>query len=238
MIEATNNVIVGAGGLDFQLPANDTPIEETVDTIQELYRQGKFKRFGLSNFLPDDVRKIHAYAKSTGGVLPTTYQGHYNAFARTIEKDLFPLLRQLGIAFYAYSPLAGGFFAKDPEEVASKSGSGRFDLSTPSGQMYDVLYNKASTVEGLREWKKLAEKIGISSVALAYRWVVFHSHLDGGKGDAVIIGASRPAQLEQTLKVLEDGPLDEETVRRVEELWKLVEAEAPLDNYNDYVVNL
>ncbi|EKG15313.1 Aldo/keto reductase [Macrophomina phaseolina MS6] len=218
-------------------PDYDTPIEETVDTIQELHRQGKFERFGLSNFLPDDVRKVHAYAKSTGGVVPSVYQGNYNAFARSIENDLFPLLRELGFSFYAYSPLAGGFFAKDPEELASKKAGGRFDSTTLGGQMYNTLYNKPTTINGLRQWRKIAEEAGVSSVTLAYRWAVFHSQLDAQKGDAIIIGASRPAQLDQTIKTLSAGPLKKETVDKIEELWKLVEADAPLDNFHSFAKN-
>lgn len=215
-------------------PDKDTPFEETVDAIQELHRQGKFERFGLSNFLPEDVRKVHAYAKSKGGVVPSVYQGNYNAFARTIEQNLFPVLRELDIAFYAYSPLAGGFFAKHPDDLVGKTANGRFDTSTIGGQMYNTLYNKPSTIEALKQWKKIAEQAGDSSVNLAYRWAVFNSKLDAGLGDAVIIGASRPAQLEQTLSALDAGPLKSETVKQIEELWKLIEKDAPIDNYHSF----
>ncbi|KAH6611689.1 NADP-dependent oxidoreductase domain-containing protein [Boeremia exigua] len=215
-------------------PDNDTPIEETVDAIQALHRQGKFERFGLSNFLPEDVRKIHAYAQSKGGVVPSVYQGNYNAFARTIEDNLFPLLRELGIAFYAYSPLAGGFFAKRPDDLESKKAEGRFDPSTISGQMYNTLYTKPTTIAALRHWNQIAEHAGDSSVNLAYRWAVFNSKLDAGLGDAVILGASRPAQLENTLSALDAGPLKPETVDQIEKLWKLIEKDAPLDNYHSF----
>ncbi|GME24001.1 Aldo/keto reductase [Neofusicoccum parvum] len=215
-------------------PDPDTPIEETVDTIQELHRQGKFARFGLSNFLPEEVQKIHAYAKSKGGVVPTVYQGNYNAVARSIETNLFPVLRDLGIAFYAYSPLAGGLFAKDPDDLANKAASGRFDASTFGGNMYNTLYNKPAIIDGLRRWKEIAKAEGDSSVMLAYRWATFHSALDVSKGDAIIIGASRPAQLEQTLKGLEAGPLKPESVKSIEEVWKLIEKDSPLDNYHSF----
>jgi aflatoxin B1 aldehyde reductase len=216
-------------------PDNDTPIEETVDAIQELHRQGKFERFGLSNFLPDDVRKIHAYARSKGGVVPSVYQGNYNAFARTIEQSLFPILRELGIAFYAYSPLAGGFFAKHPDDLESKKAEGRFDPSTMSGQMYNTMYTKPAVIEALRQWNRIADTAGDSSVNLAYRWAIFHSKLNAGLGDAVILGASRPAQLEKTLSALDAGPLKSETVEQIEQLWKLIEKDAPLDNYHSFV---
>ncbi|KAK0628022.1 Oxidoreductase sirO [Lasiodiplodia hormozganensis] len=218
-------------------PDATTPIEETVDAIQDLHRQGKFARFGLSNFLAADVRRIHAYATKKGGVVPSVYQGNYNAFARATEKELFPVLRELGMSFYAYSPLAGGFFAKDPDALAQKKAEGRFDEgANVHGGMYGALYNKPAMVEALREWRRIAADVeGETSVMLAYRWAVFHSALDAGKGDAIIVGASRPAQLEQTLKGLEAGPLKKETVERIERLWKGIEKDAPLDNFNSFL---
>lgn len=211
-----------------------TPIEETVDTIQEMHRHGKFSRFGLSNFLPEDVEKIYNYAKSTGGVVPSVYQGNYNAFARTIETSLFPVLRKLNMAFYAYSPLAGGFFAKHPSQIEGKSDTGRFDPSTHLGDMYNTLYNRPVMIGALNRWREIASSTGESSVMLAYRWVVFHSALDAHLGDAVILGASRASQLEQTLKGLEAGQLPSETVREIEELWKAIASDAPLDNFHSY----
>ncbi|KAF9693875.1 hypothetical protein EKO04_008547 [Ascochyta lentis] len=237
----TSLSLLGTEKLDIyylHAPDKDTPIEETVDAIQELHRQGKFERFGLSNFLPDDVRKIHAYAQSKSGVVPSVYQGNYNAFARTIERDLFPVLRELSMAFYAYSPIAGGFFAKHPDDLENKKAAGRFDTSTISGQMYNTMYNKPTTIEALRQWRRIAEQAGDSSINMAYRWAVFNSKLDAGAGDAIIIGASRPAQLEQTLSALDAGPLKAETVEQIEELWMLIEKDAPLDNWHSFAKNL
>lgn len=93
--------------------------------VQQLYQLGCFKRFGLSNFLAQDVQKAYDYAKERGYVLPTVYQGNYSPVARLQETLLFPTLRKLGIAFYAYSPLAGGFLTKTAEDI--KQGKGRFN---------------------------------------------------------------------------------------------------------------
>lgn len=210
-------------------PDPSTPIEETIDTLQALHRAGRFRRLGLSNFLAADVRAIHAYASAQGGVVPSVYQGNYNAFARNIEASLFPTLRDLGIAFYAYSPLAGGFFAKDPAQLARGTADGRYAQGSRGGAVYNALYTNPTTIKALGRWRDVAAAAGVSSAMLAYRWVVFHSALDGARGDAVLIGASRPGQLEETLRGLGAGPLGTEVVARVEELWGVVEAEAPSD---------
>ena len=140
------------------------------------------------------------------------------------------MLRKLNIRFYAYSPIAGGFLVRDPDSILA--GEGRFDRSTQIGKIYQKLYNKPSLVKALHEWADIAKDAGISKAALAYRWVEFHGALKAEDGDAMIIG-SRPAQLEETLMALEDGPLDGKIAERVEGVWKMVEHEAPLDNYND-----
>ncbi|SCU91209.1 LANO_0D11056g1_1 [Lachancea nothofagi CBS 11611] len=210
-------------------PDTETPLEETVDAIDALYKQGKFKKFGVSNFTPEDVKKIHAYCVSKNYVKPTVYQGNYNAVARTIETTLFPVLRELGMSLYAYSPIAGGFLAKTPEEV--KEGAGRFDQSTFIGQMYSSLYNRPSIMEALEQWGKIASKAGISNADLAYRWITHHSALKKELGDAVIIGGRSKKTIIQTLDGIHDGPLDTESVAEIEKIWELVKDEAPLNNY-------
>jgi aflatoxin B1 aldehyde reductase len=101
--------------------------------------------------------------------------------------------------------------------------------------MYSTLYAKESLFQALDEWEHIAKDAGISKAALAYRWVLYHSALKKENGDAIIVGARKVPQLEETLEVIEDGPLDAKTVERVEEIWEKVEHEAPLDNYNSYM---
>ena len=212
-------------------PDPETPIEETLETVNELYKEGKFKHFGLSNYPASEVRKIHECAASKGYVLPTVYQGNYNAVSRKIEKDLFPVLRELKIAFYAYSPIAGGFLARTPQEI-EEGAEGRFDKSTQIGQMYHKLYNRPSLVKALGEWGTIAEKAGVTKSALAYRWIEYHSALKREHGDAVIIGGKTAKQVGENLEAIAQGPLSEDVARDIEKLWELVKDEAPIDNYS------
>jgi len=73
------------------------PIEEMLAGVNEVYKEGWFKRFGLSNFLAKDVQKIYDVCQREGYVLPSVYQGDYSAIARKQEEELLPLLRKLGI---------------------------------------------------------------------------------------------------------------------------------------------
>ncbi len=208
-------------------PDPQTPIEETVDTIQELYTAGRFKHFGLSNFTPEEVRKIYDYAASKKYVLPTVYQGNYNPVARDAEGALFPLLRELKIAFYAYSPLAGGFLVKSPEIIQNGKGEGRWDPSSSLGGIYTRMYNKPSLLKALTTWEKIANEAGVSKAALGYRYITYHSFLKPEHNDGIIFAASSLQQLVQTLKSIEEGPLDAAAVKKVDEIWDQVKHEAP-----------
>ena len=193
-------------------------------------------KFGLSNFKADDVKKIYDFAKSRGYVLPTIYQGNYNPVGRHCDTTLFPLLRELQIAFYAYSPLAGGFLVKDPEIFRSGGGQGRWDPNERVGAIYQHQYNKFKLVAALSEWDSIANDAGLSKAALAYRWVTYNSMLKPEFGDGIIIGASRTQQLEQTLHDIEEGPLEASIAKRIDIVWDLVKDQAPIDNYHSYAI--
>jgi aryl-alcohol dehydrogenase-like predicted oxidoreductase len=115
--------------------------------VQEVYKTGVSSRFGLSNFQGSTVQEVYDYCKENGHVLPSVYQGNYNAVARKQQTLLFSLLRKLHIAFYAYSPIAGGFLTKTKQLITE--GAGRFKKDTPVGQMYAGMYSKPAYLEEL-----------------------------------------------------------------------------------------
>lgn len=108
------------------LPDRETPFEETLGAMNEAYKEGKYKRFGISNYTAEEVEKMVAICKEKGYVLPTVYQGQYNPLVRTGEDTLFPVLRKHGIAFYAWSPTGAGAFINSVKNAQS---GGRFDTS-------------------------------------------------------------------------------------------------------------
>lgn len=83
-------------------PDRATPFEETCEAIDKAYKEGKFRKFGLSNFTADEVRQIIEISERRGFVKPSVYEGQYNPIVRGGEKELFPLLRKNNIAFYAW----------------------------------------------------------------------------------------------------------------------------------------
>lgn len=176
-----------------------------------------------------DIDEVVRIATENNFVLPSVYQGNYSAVARRIEDEVMPTLRKHGIAFYAYSPIAGGFLSKSKEQLLDPKG--RFGKGDELAKLYNGLYNRPSYIAALDTWSQIAQSEGTSRAELAYRWEFWHSKLNGKLGDAVIVGASSERQLDETLTAIKKGPLSVEAVKGIEGIWGSIKADAPLDNY-------
>lgn len=210
------------------LPDRSVPFEDTMSGLQELYETGAFKRLGLSNFLPHEVEEMVSIAEKHGWVKPSVYQGNYNAVARGAEAELLPTLRRHNIAYYAYSPSAGGFLTKTPEGLVGA----RWDESGSLGKLYSTLYKKPSLLAALKTWGELAAEEGVSKGELAYRWNMYSSALSPAHGDGLIVGASKVEQLKEVIGWIAKGPLSNAVVEKIDVLWESIKEDAPLDNLN------
>ncbi|KAF7347247.1 Aldehyde reductase like protein [Mycena venus] len=216
-------------------PDASVELEDQLKGINEAYKAGHFKRFGLSNFKAADVQRAYDICKEKGYPLPTVYQANYSAVTRKQETELIPTLRKLGIAFYVYSPMAGGLLTKTAEQMREGSAdAGRWAKGHRLQGMYAGLFNKPSYFKALDLWGEAAEEAGCSRAELAYRWVAFDSVVDGKYGDAVIFGASKHSQIVETLGWLKRGSVGEGAKAKIDEIWKTIEEDAPLDNYNAF----
>ncbi|XP_066462453.1 aflatoxin B1 aldehyde reductase member 2-like [Eleutherodactylus coqui] len=213
-------------------PDHQTPVAETLAACQELHREGKFKELGLSNYTSWEVMEIYCICKQRNWVLPTVYQGMYNATTRQVETELLPCLRQLGIRFYAYNPLAGGLLTgkykyedKDTDQTPS-----RF-FGNSWAEAYRNRYWKKHHFQAIDVVQRaLEEAYGEdrpSLTAAALRWMYHHSKLQGSRGDAVILGMSSVEQLVQNLDGAEGGPLLPPVVIAFDEAWNLVAHDCP-----------
>ncbi|XP_040889461.1 aflatoxin B1 aldehyde reductase member 4-like [Toxotes jaculatrix] len=213
-------------------PDHQNPIQDTLRACNELHKEGKFKEFGLSNYASWEVAEIVCICRHNNWIVPTVYQGMYNATTRQAEKELLPCLRYNGMRFYAYNPLAGGL-------LTGKYHYEDKDGSQPAGRFFG---NSWATIYRDRYWKQShfqaidvvlkaletvygSEKPTLTSAAM--RWMYHHSQLKGELGDGVIIGMSSMEQLQQNLVATEEGPLDERVVAAFNEAWNLVAHECP-----------
>lgn len=198
----------------FHGPDRQTPLQESCRAINDLHRQGKFARFGVSNCRADEVEEIASLCKANGWVRPSVYQGGYNPLLRTAEDALFPTLRKHGMVFYAYSPLGGGYFSRPVEQLRTPPAGGRMEQMS----VFSSIYVNHLSLE-LREMLDVAcEKGGLTVKEATLRWFIHHSAL--GAEDAVILGGSSVQQMEENLAATEQGPLPMDVVEAFEALWK------------------
>ncbi|KAF9548184.1 Aldo/keto reductase [Agrocybe pediades] len=201
-------------------PDRTVPYEITLKAVNDAYKEGLFKKFGISNYTAWEVAEIVGICNANGYVQPSVYQGIYNAIHRAAEPELFPCLRKFGISFYEFNPLAGGFFTGRylAMEDAVDSGS-RFDPENLQGQQYRARYWKEPYFKALNSVKQVADKHGLTLTEVALRWVSHHSLMKREHGDAILIGASSLNHIEQNLVDLEKGPLPEEVVKALDNAW-------------------
>jgi len=204
-------------------PDRSTPYEVTLREVNNLYKQGYFKRFGISNYAAWEVAQIVEICDKNGWIKPTAYQGVYNALHRAVEPELFPCLRHYGISFYEFNPLAGGYltdrYTRDQSQVEEGS---RFDPNRRQGQNYRQRYWNDAYFDALDILRPVVRKHGISEAEAALRWVTNHSQLKREFGDAIIIGASSAKQLDENLTNLEKGPLPDDVLKAFDEGWARV----------------
>ncbi|MGH9653730.1 MAG: aldo/keto reductase [Bryobacteraceae bacterium] len=159
----------------------DTPIEDTVGAMADLVRQGKIRYLGLSEAGPQTIRRAHA-------VHPiAALQTEYSLWSRDPEDEILPTVRELGIAFVAYSPLGRGFL------------TGRFktpgDLAADDWRRHNPRFQGENFQRNLRlvtEVEALAREKNCAPSQLALAWV-----LAQGKDIVPIPGTKHLHYLEQ-----------------------------------------
>ncbi|KAH8925922.1 Aldo/keto reductase [Atractiella rhizophila] len=208
-------------------PERSTPLLEQLRAIDVLHKEGKFEKFGVSNFHVDEVEELIRLSQEHNLVKVSVYQGQYNGLARNVESQLFPVLQKHNISFFAYSPTAGGFFQE--KHILDESASGRFAGDSRLATAYRSWFHKPAYFSALKEFHSTLKAHPNSPTAseVATRWLVYHSALKGEKGDAVILGTSRKSHLEEGLEWVEKGPLDGWILEAMEKLWERVKDVAP-----------
>ena len=176
------------------------PIEETVGAMQQLVAAGKVRYLGLSEPGVDSLRRGHA-------VHPiTAVQSEYSLFARDVEDEVLPVLRELGIGFVAFSPLGRGLLTGSIRSLDDMPADDVRRARFPRFQAGNLEANAAlvEVVAGIA-----AEK-GATASQLALAWVL-------SRGDDVVAipGSKRAAHLEQNAAAA-DLVLSERDLRRLD----------------------
>ena len=188
-----------------------TPIDESLQALDDVVRAGKARYVGCSNFFAYQVARALGRSELLGLARLDSVQPRYNLLYRQVERELFPLCAEEKIGVIAYNPIAGGLLSGKHRREAGPMQGTRFTHPT-AGARYRERYwhdQELATVEALRP---LAAEAGMSMVQMAVAWV-----LENPVITAPIIGASRPEQLDDALAAV-DKRLDHDLKARLDDL--------------------
>jgi aryl-alcohol dehydrogenase-like predicted oxidoreductase len=182
-----------------------TPIDETMRALDDLVRAGKVRHIGFSDTPAWKVTQAHLLAELRGWSPLIALQIEYSLIERTVEGELIPMARELGLGVTPWSPLRGGVLSgKYTRENAKTQTAARGDRVTA--------YLNERTYAIVDELARVAGALGTTPAAVALAWV------QGRPGVAsTIIGARRMDQLEQNLAAL-DVHLTKEQVASLDTL--------------------
>lgn len=171
-------------------PDPKTPIEETLRALEDLVREGKIRCAGCSQFSPAQIREASGAAKKLGVTGLVSAQNHYNLLRRGMEQDFIPALRESGMTFIPFYPLAGGLL----------TGKYRPD-SAPEGSRFSQPREQEKRALGENPWpalewlERFCAARGRSMLELAVNWLLAKPEIA-----SVIAGATKPAQIEQNVR--------------------------------------
>jgi L-glyceraldehyde 3-phosphate reductase len=188
-------------------PDPGTPLEETMTALDLLVRQGKALYVGLSNYRPAEAREAIRLLRKLGTPC-LIHQPKYSLFERWVEDELLNLLSEEGVGCIPFSPLAQGLLTDKylggiPADSRVAKGVGFLKESNLTSE-------RLGQIQQLND---LAQQRGQSLAQMALAWV-----LKDARVTSVLIGASRPAQLLDSLKSLDNIEFDTEALAAIERI--------------------
>src|SRR6266542_3225485 len=185
----------------------ETPLEETMEALTEVVRQGKARYLGFSEWTADQIRA--ALALVPGVEKFVSSQPQYSLLYRVPEREVIPLCKENGISQIVWSPLAQGTLTgkyKPGEEPAA----GTRAASQQMGWAMDR-FRDDDVLRAVQSLSPIAEGLGITMAQLALAWVLREENVA-----SAIVGASRPSQVEENAGA-SGIELDEATLQAIDD---------------------
>ncbi|WP_426139679.1 aldo/keto reductase [Pseudomonas sp. DWP3-1-2] len=198
----------------YQLHLDDplTPLDETLEALDIIVRHGKARYIGVSNFLAYRLARMLGRADFLKLTRFVSVQPRYNLLFRQIERELLPLAGEEGLAVMPYNPLAGGLLTGKHAYDQAPS-QGRFTASVgEAGEMYQKRYWHEREFQSIARLKNVITQAGKPMTTTSVAWVLANPLVT-----SVIIGASRPDQLDATLAAT-DEVLDAELKAQLDDI--------------------
>ena len=190
-------------------PDPETPLEETMGALDLVVRQGKALYVGISSYQPREAARAFAILKELGTPC-LIHQPRYSLFERWIENGLLDLLGNEGVGCIPFSPLAQGLLTDKylqgiPKDSRAASGRG-------NGALEGAAVTQAK-LEKVKKLNELAQNREQSLAQMSLAWV-----LKDPRVSSVLIGASKPEQVTDSLQCLKNYRFSEQELKKIEEI--------------------
>ncbi|MDO4467683.1 MAG: aldo/keto reductase [Bacillota bacterium] len=183
----------------------ETPIEETLEALNECVKCGKVRYIAISNCFAWQLAKANEIAKANGWAPFVAVQGHYNLIFREEEREMAPYCNEHGISMIPYSALAAGRLARKIGETSS-----RLEKDAFAKGKYDATEDLDNQV--IERVYELSVKKQVSMTAISLAWLMT-------KVASPVVGATKPHHLEGIVEAM-DVELSKEELVYLEELYQ------------------
>lgn len=190
-------------------PDPNTPLEETMAALDLIVRQGKALYVGISNYKAEETAQASAILKQLGTPC-VIHQPKYSMFERWVEGGLLDTLEKEGIGCIPFSPLAQGLLTnKYLQGVPEDSRAAK-----PHGFLKTAMITPEK-LEQIQQLNALAQERGQSLAQMALSWILKDPRIT-----SVLVGASQPAQLLDSLECLKNTNFSAEELEKIETILK------------------
>ena len=184
----------------------DTPIEETMETLDSLVKAGKVRALGASAMYGYQFHNMQLCAEQNGWTKFVSMQNHYNLLYREDEREMIPICRQYGVSLTPYSPLAAGRLSRKEWKTDSK----RSHTDRVAVSKYDSTQEQDMQI--VARVAELAEKYSVSMSQIAVAWLWAKSVA------SPLIGATKPKYFDDIVNAF-NIKLAQEDISYLEELY-------------------
>jgi 1-deoxyxylulose-5-phosphate synthase len=187
----------------------DTPIEETIEALDDIVRAGKALYIGASSMFAWQFAKMLHASDECGLSRFVSMQNHYNLIYREEEREMIPLCREEGISIIPWSPLARGFLAGNRR--TSDHGE---TIRAKTDDYAHRLYYQPSDFAVVDRLTQIAQRRGVSNAQIALAWILAQPGIT-----APIIGASKMQHLEDAIAAMRIK-LERDEIQGLEECYQ------------------
>ena len=191
-------------------PDYKTPLEESLDAMSQLVRDGKVRYIGFSNYASWQAADIMHISEKQNGVKPVITQNVYNLLTRGIEEELIPFCKAHKVGLTVYNPIAAGLLTGKHKYGERPDPDTRFAQK----KNYADRYWSEKNFVALDAFLKLAEECGMPIIEFAMKWIAQNDAVD-----SILTGVSKLSQLEQNLTLLDGAPIPEDAMKKADEIY-------------------